>query len=223
MIDQKLIIKTYYSLKESLHSHHDINIPWAVKLSNILPEEVVEKINQYYDENSTNVQAWKAELQGAGHQDQDNDMADGCGGAIEEFEDVTVDSSLPPRRSLLWSRDSLLEEIHQAFALFSPALGQKWGKNVKLLSVNFWEDKPGFNMGRHLDTDDIAITLQVYLNDADSESGTEFFDSNDNILYKNQWQKNTGYTLNNTPDSWHGITTPGKKQRRSIYAIYQIV
>jgi hypothetical protein len=114
----------------------------------------------------------------------------------------------------------VLEEIHQSFALLAPSLGQKWGKSIKLSSVNFWEDTPGFDMKAHLDSDIIAVTLQVYLNDADEISGTEFFDENGNLLYKNPWQKNTGYTLINTPDSWHGVTTPGNLQRRSIYAVY---
>jgi hypothetical protein len=205
MIDHNLIIKTIANIQQSSDNKEDLNLPWAYGLSNMLPAEMIDKLNEYYDINTNNSSAWKKEPQSDSMEEMDGDC--GCG-----------DSST--RRALIWAPDTVIEEIHHAFEGLTPYIEKVWGKELVFHSVNPWEDSPGFKMDPHIDNDAIGVTIQVYVNDCDQDVGTEFFDADNNLLHKLPWYKNRGYMCNNTPDSWHGMTVQNKILRRSIYAIY---
>lgn len=202
MIIHHRIVDTFYSVRNSLKNKTEFDIPWAAGIQNVLPTNVLDLLNDYYD----TTDQWKAEPQGEMHAMEGGD----CGG------DAAV-----PRRSLIWVPDTVLEEIHQAFGMAADSVGLLWNKNLELMSVNFWEDEPGFTFSPHVDIEFISATIQVYLNDSAETAGTEFFNENDELLHKMPWVKNTGYVLNSVPTSRHGMTTPSPKRRRSLYAIYK--
>lgn len=201
MITHYLILQTIYNARQSLRNVKEFSVPWAVGIQNVLPIGVLNELNNYFD----SYQERKAEPQGQ----IQNMETDDCGG-----------SGLVPRKSLIWEPETVLEEIHQTFDLLSDSVGILWNKKLRLHSVNFWEDQPGFTMSQHIDSDS-SVVLQVYLNDNVQSAGTEFFDENHQLLDRVPWEKNSGYTLNCVPNSWHGVTTPSLQTRRSLYAIYQ--
>jgi hypothetical protein len=190
------------NVRNSIKNSNEFPVSWAVGIQNVLPKNVLDKLNTYYD----TTDQWKPEPQGEIHTMDGND----CGGSF------TI-----PRRSLIWAEDTVLEEMYQSFDMLADTIGTMWNKKLEIHSVNFWEDQPGFVLPHHIDPYFISAAIQIYINDNDESAGTELFNENKELLHKVPWVKNSGYVLNSIPTSWHGVTTPSMQKRRSVYAIYK--
>lgn len=125
-----------------------------------------------------------------------------------------------PRKAIPWKSESVVEEVHSVFQALEQEVSVIFSKQLKFQSVNFWQDSPGYSINPHLDNNRISVAVQVYINEADPLLGTEMYKDGD-VFYKLPWIPNTGYILNNTPNSIHGMRTTGNTNRQHVYAIYK--
>jgi len=188
MIDQNLINSNVNAFRESLVNRKDIGLNYVYVLSNIFTNDMIEKIKQEFDSNTT----WNnVHLQ-------------------ENF----------PRKAIPWKPDSVIEEVYMVFQSLEKEVSNIFSRQLKFQSVNFWQDSTGYTINPHIDNDRISVAIQVYINDADPMLGTEMH-KNGNVFYKLLWQSNTGYILNNIPESIHSMLTPANTLRQHIYVIYK--
>jgi len=125
-----------------------------------------------------------------------------------------------PRKAIPWKPESVVEEVYSVFRALEQEISVIFSTQLKFQSVNFWQDSPGYTIDPHLDNNRISVAVQVYINEADPLLGTEMY-KDGNVFYKLPWISNTGYILNNTPDSIHGMQTAGTTSRQHVYAIYK--
>jgi hypothetical protein len=135
------------------------------------------------------------------------------------WESVKLQEKLP-RRSIPWQPDSVIEEAHNIFKSLTTPISELFCRDVKFVSINFWDDSEKYTIGPHLDNDEISIAIQVYVNDASINLGTEFY-KDSKLYHKIPWKKNSGYILNNTFESYHGMTAITTANRHSLYAIFK--
>lgn len=122
------------------------------------------------------------------------------------------------RNLIKWEPDSVIEEVHNIFESCQDIVSDVFKRKVVFKSVNFWKDLPGYTISPHIDNQQISIAIQVYIGESTALAGTELYLDNKQFT-KLPWINNTGYILNNTPVSVHGMTIPSS-QRTSVYGIY---
>jgi hypothetical protein len=124
-----------------------------------------------------------------------------------------------PRQSIRWRHDSVIGEMFMIFQTCENTISKIFNRVVTMSSVNLWQDAPDYQIGPHLDNDRISIAVQIYINDAKIACGTEFYEDK-KFIDQIPFECNTGYIMNNTPNSYHGMTTTGAT-RQSVYIIYK--
>ena len=167
---------------------------FAWQIDNVLPEQLLTEIDEYYDNNT----AWDSvDLQ------EDNPRR-----AITWTQDVNT-----THNRLYW-----------AFQQLTPVICHIWRETVDFSSLNMWEDSEEYTIEPHVDNDELNYAIQVYVNDADPRCGTAMYLKNYRRQYEEIYRvpfiRNTGYVLKNGADSHHGMMTKGNI-RRSLYVNFR--
>lgn len=129
------------------------------------------------------------------------------------------------RASINWDSDTVIEEAHIIFDTLTDTLSKRYLEPLHFHGVQLWKDQEGYNIKWHTDNTIIAVSLQIYLFDADGNLGTTFLVQNNqelDIPFKN----NTGYLAHITSDQdlYHKSTTtiPAGVNRYSLYAYWSL-
>jgi len=125
-----------------------------------------------------------------------------------------------PRKIIPWKSESVIEEVYMVFQELEQEVSDTFSRQLKLQSVNFWQDSPGYTISPHIDNNRISVAMQIYINQSNYEAGTEMYKDHD-VIYKLPWVPNTGYILNNTDKSIHGMMTTVNTLRQHIYVIFK--
>lgn len=90
--------------------------------------------------------------------------------------------------------------------------------NLRLSGVMLWKDKPGFNLGSHVDNKGIYLSIQIYLNDNDNFGVMFNIDGSEKEI---KYGTNNGYILHNyiEPRISHRLK-PSCHERLSIMILY---
>lgn len=99
----------------------------------------------------------------------------------------------------------LVDEFDKYNKSCADYIGQAIQFPVLSCDTGFWLDEPGFTVGKHLDNDGVAASMQIYMWDNDCLPGTAFY-ANSSIRREFKYKKNTGYIMINGPDQFHGMT-----------------
>jgi len=138
-----------------------------------------------------------------------------------KWENVDLQDSWP-RRAVHWDQPdtSPYRQMHFVFQQLTPVIRGVFDEHVEFQHSNMWEDSPEYTIDPHVDNDAINYAIQIYLNDANENCGTCMYDSEQKLIHRVPYIKNTGYILKNGVNSWHGMTTKGNL-RRSLYVNYR--
>jgi len=111
--------------------------------------------------------------------------------SIDEFAEMFKDLAEEKFDSELWESDSML-----------------------------WHDPKGFFCDMHVDRNtNIAVSIQVYLDDGDFMQGTQC-ETEDGVFMKG-YRRNTGYLMLNPRDRRHGMKSPAGTDRKSFYMYFR--
>lgn len=92
-------------------------------------------------------------------------------------------------------------------------------KKIYPNATQLWYDHAGYQNGFHTDlSPNLAVNLQVYLNDSDSDIGTSCFDD---AWYSVPFKKNSGYILIGPTKIKHGMKSIVKDKRLSLYQSFR--
>ena len=185
------IQRTAKHVAESIANKQRITY-WAWRIENVFPDDILTDITDFMQANV-------------------------------KWEHVDLQVSMP-RQAVHWDQIdvSAYKRIHYAFQSLTPVVREAFNEHIEFAHSNMWKDDKSYTITPHLDNSNIKYALQVYLNDAGEDCGTSIYESDqlDTEIYKFPFIKNTGYIMHNTPDSWHGMMTPGNI-RRSLYVNYR--
>lgn len=130
---------------------------------------------------------------------------------------------LSPRRAIVWHADTVIEELHEAFARVTGNINKLFGADtLNFIGIQLWTDSAGYDTGLHQDNETIDVSCQVYLFDQDPALGTSFVRGDQQVTVP--YVSNTGYVMINNRDSnlLHGTSraTPPGVIRYSTYAVW---
>ncbi len=111
-----------------------------------------------------------------------------------------------PRRMLISESPDVFSKLNDYVRTLIPEIQNLTDKPITTADTRVWADYPGYNISRHLDNDGVYITLQVYLNDGDTELGTHFSNSMEGAYqHAIPYRSNFGYIMVNTDYNFHGM------------------
>ena len=127
----------------------------------------------------------------------------------EPLGDDTYTQYDTPRRMLICESPNVFAKLNEYVTTLVPEIQLVTNKPITTADTRVWADYPGYIIPRHLDNTKIYITLQVYLNDGDTELGTHFSDSIDGTYqHAIPYRSNFGYIMVNTDYNFHGMIKP---------------
>jgi hypothetical protein len=114
-----------------------------------------------------------------------------------------------PRRMLISESPDVFSKLNDYVRTLIPEIQALTDKSITTADTRVWADYPGYNISRHLDNDGVYITLQVYLNEGDTDLGTYFSNSIDGAYQHSiPYRSNFGYIMVNTDYNFHGMIKP---------------
>lgn len=115
-----------------------------------------------------------------------------------------------PRRMLVCESPNVFTKLNEYIKTLVPEIQSVTNKPITTADTRVWADYPGYTISRHLDnTEGVYITLQVYLNEGDTDLGTHFSNSMDgSYQYAIPYRPNFGYIMVNTDYNFHGMIRP---------------
>ena len=114
----------------------------------------------------------------------------------------------PCRRRVLYDEDSLFAIIHRQVKKQVVTISQIIEQPISDCDTGFWLDTEGFTTNLHLDNEQVYIAMQVYLTEAESALGTEFYHQDDSVRFSTPYRQNFGYLMVNNNDQMHGMLNP---------------
>ena len=136
-----------------------------------------------------------------------------------KFNKLEQQEHLP--RQTLDSGDLLRKKLQILFmnSAITETLAKKFNLDLKLESVDVWQDMPGYYFAPHTDDTRIKLAIQIYV--GDSDVGTSLYDRDDKVLKTFEFSNNSGYALFNNSFSRHGTSGTVKDGKRtSVYVRY---
>jgi len=175
------------------------NIPDLFRVENVLPDELIERINQ---------------LPWLDHPWEEQDMQ----------ADWKRRKLLPYVGSPLSEVDTY---FNSRFLTYVESVTKVVFEYKKAWS-SFWLDYEGFSCSIHEDGAEREynplMAMQIYLTDSDYELGTVFYNDaqGTKIRYAFPYKRNTGYLMLNHPGHWHGMLNevPAGHLRLSSYTYF---
>jgi hypothetical protein len=193
MIDSQLIEQSSQSIQCAIDLRQATEFDSVYRVKDVLDPAMIDKLKSYID--TVDPHRWQT-VPGQEHNN---------------------------RRAIVWQADTVIEELHEAFARATPAINVLFGsQTLNFIGIQLWTDGEGYDTGLHQDNETIDVSCQVYLFDQDPALGTKFVrgDQQVTIPYIN----NTGYLMLNNRDSTllHGtsLATPAGVTRYSTYAVW---
>ncbi len=174
------------------------HIPDLYKIENILPEQLIEKIN------AENFWAYEWEEQ---------EMQSGW-----KRRKLALGESSPLAEVDVYLNEALTQIENAVNIVFEH----------KFCWSSFWFDYEGFTCSIHEDGEERNYTphiaMQIYLLKSHENLGTVFYNSRNanDVRYVFPYKINTGYLMLNRPGQWHGMTNtvPADCPRLSSYTYF---
>ena len=95
------------------------------------------------------------------------------------------------------------------------------GKKIYRNGPVLWHDESGYLNAIHKDrSENLAVNIQVYLNDGDDVQGTFF--ENDGKWYSVPYECNTGYIMFSPTEHEHGMKHEASDIRQSLYQSFRL-
>jgi hypothetical protein len=124
------------------------------------------------------------------------------------------------RRSITWVPETVIEETHIVMQKLTDDLNTIFQKQTTFLGISIWKDVHPYSIGMHVDNDMVGTAMQLYLTSGPSNLNTIF--KYDSKIISANYQKNSGYMMNNTHKVVHGMLNPVPENhiRYSLYAVW---
>jgi hypothetical protein len=193
MIDSRLIQQCSESIQCAIDLRQATEFDSVYRVKNVLDPDMIIKLKNYID--SVSSDRWQT-VPGQEHNN---------------------------RRAIVWQADTVIEELHEAFARATSAINVLFGsQSLNFIGIQLWTDGEGYDTGLHQDNETIDVSCQVYLFDQDPSLGTSFVRGDQRVAIP--YINNTGYLMINNRDSrlLHGTSqaTPAGVTRYSAYAVW---
>lgn len=193
MIDSGLIAQCSKSISQALVQRQPTEFDTVFVIKDVLDTAMIDKLKNYID--TVDPACWQ-KVPG------------------QEFS---------PRRAIVWQADTVIEELHEAFAGATSKINDLFGNNtLNFIGIQLWTDSAGYDTGLHQDNETIDVSCQVYLFDQDPALGTSFVRGDQKVTVP--YINNTGYVMinNRDRDLLHGTSraTPVGVTRYSTYAVW---
>lgn len=192
MIDQKLIEQASQHLARAIQDKHSTSCQDLFLITHVIDQLSLDKLQIYLSTVDEN--KWQ-NVQG---------------------------TSNYRRQRISWDNDTIVEELHDAFALLTPQINDIFPACIKnFWGISIWKDSPGYTIGWHTDDPDIDTAMQVYLYTVPG-NGTVFGSESDFLIVPSE--HNTGYLLeqqqNNRVPHRSERPVPKDITRYSLYAVW---
>lgn len=124
------------------------------------------------------------------------------------------------RRSISWLPDTVIEETHMVMQELTNSLNDLFQKQTTFSGISVWKDVHPYSIKLHKDNNMVGTAMQLYLTSGPKNLNT-VFEYNSTLIGAN-YQKNSGYIMDNTYKIIHGMLTPVPVDhiRYSLYAIW---
>lgn len=193
MIDSQLIQQCRKSIGHAIDLRQHTEFDTVYMIKDVLDPAMINKLKHYID--SVDPERWQ----------------------------TVPGQELSPRRAIVWHADTVIEELHEAFAGVTGNINELFGADtLNFIGIQLWTDSAGYDTGLHQDNETIEVSCQVYLFDRDPALGTSFVRGDQRVTVP--YINNTGYVMVNNRDSklLHGTSrpTPPGVIRYSTYAVW---
>jgi len=124
------------------------------------------------------------------------------------------------RKKLCWIPDTVYEEVHIVFSNLTKNLEEIFNRKNSFLGINIWKDTEGYQILKHIDMPKLDLSIQLYLNSADTNLATTF--DYDNKIIQPEYKKNCGYLMDQRGKIIHYMNNlvPKNYVRYSVYAMW---
>lgn len=124
------------------------------------------------------------------------------------------------RRSITWVPETVIEETHIVMQELTDYLNTIFQKQTTFSGISILKDVHPYSIGMHTDNDMVGIAIQLYLTSGPRNLNTVF--KYDSKIISANYQKNSGYIMNNTYKIGHGMLNPVPENhiRYSLYAVW---
>jgi len=198
MIDSELIEKNKHTLTQALN-HSQIISPVLRVLHDALEPDLINKLSRYLEIN------------------HDSDLW------IPETDTYGKPMTTVQRSKLTWDADTVIEEAHEVCQAQKSCIENLLGKNIgSFRGIVIWRDQPGYTLSWHTDNPVLGTSVQIYIQGAEVNPGTEFKINGKDVLVP--FVPNTGYLVDQSSSSrpTHRVAgkVPENHIRYSLFAMW---